>query len=65
MYRIVVHVFRIMDRTNSMTRTADEAEAGVIAFRAPAELLERVDATAAMEGTSRSDVARRAVSPAH
>jgi predicted DNA binding CopG/RHH family protein len=45
----------------AMARTVDEAEVGVIAFRAPAELLERVDATAAAEGISRSDVARRAL----
>jgi predicted acylesterase/phospholipase RssA len=39
---------------------ADE-RAAVIAFRAPTELVASIEATAAAEGISRSDVARRAV----
>ena len=34
---------------------------GIIAFRAPAELVAEVEAAAAAEGISRSDVARRAL----
>ena len=34
---------------------------GLIAFRASPELMDRIDASAAQEGISRADVARRAV----
>ena len=47
-----------------MAKTAEEQaeeRGGIIAFRASAELLERVDSVAANEGISRSDVARREV----
>ena len=45
-----------------MMKTADEDERGlVIAFRAPADLIATVDAAAAAEGISRSDIARRAL----
>jgi hypothetical protein len=46
------------------TKTAAELGAqnsGVLAFRVSAELLERADLAAAVEGISRSDVARRAL----
>ena len=36
-------------------------EGGIIAFRAPLELVEAADIAAAAEGISRSDVARRAL----
>jgi hypothetical protein len=36
-----------------------EQRGGIIAFRAPAELVAEVEAAAAAEGISRSDVARR------
>ena len=38
-----------------------DREGGVIAFRAPAALLQAADTAAAAEGISRSDVARRAL----
>jgi hypothetical protein len=49
-----------------MTKIVEEIEAeqergGIIAFRATADLIGRVETAAAVEGISKSDVARRAV----
>ena len=43
-----------------MDRRAEE-QCAIIAFRAPPELVAAVDSAAALEGVSRSDIARRAV----
>jgi hypothetical protein len=47
-----------------MTKPVDEdaeERGGIVAFRAPADLIARVDEAAAAECISRSDVARRAL----
>jgi metal-responsive CopG/Arc/MetJ family transcriptional regulator len=47
-----------------MARDTTESEyqrGAVVAFRAPPQMIERLDNAAAAEGISRSDVARRAV----
>ena len=53
-------------RNNDLEQTVSAKEAedrwgGIVAFRAPPQMIERIDNAAAAEGISRSDVARRAV----
>jgi hypothetical protein len=47
--------------TKMTAAPADERNGGIIAFRASADLLVSIEAAAASEGISRSDIARRAL----